>query len=435
MIQLEFTFLALSHSIEIIFGVQTTFEKFSNDFMLLFVDEKDKDSSQISINALQENNPQFRNKIEEFITDYKDVNIKVFQLRGYFQKLLENEQFFVIPSVNITIEQSTHLFNYLTSLRDGKDFEAITQEHDTLFGELTKTYFMKGFDVNTKKTIGKQDKSKRVCRFCDNKRENVTFKNIAHAISESLGNKKIILNEECDECNSEFGSASGIEASLITFLKFYGNFFGVKGKNGVAKIKGKNFELSNDGEIVLNYYASNDDELNENDENPAEAKFRLETHDKIIMQDIYKTLCKYFLSVIDSSFLPQFKDTIEWINGKKTLSELPKVAILSSYNFFKIHPSLMTYIKKNNEEKLPYAIGEFHYTYLTIVFIIPLTKNDKVNFTKDDDYNIFWNHFKHYSGVPNWKYRDFSNSIRQNFIINLNLNQKKDDESTNPDTR
>ncbi len=82
-----------------------------------------------------------------------------------------------------------------------------------LFGEIKKVYSISAFDASTKKTIGEQDKSKRVCRFCNNTRTNISFNNIAHAISESLGNKKIILNEECDECNSEFGSASGIESS------------------------------------------------------------------------------------------------------------------------------------------------------------------------------------------------------------------------------
>jgi hypothetical protein len=75
-----------------------------------------------------------------------------------------------------------------------------------LFREFRKMYSILAFDVSTTKSIGEQDKSKRICRFCNNTRANVTFKNIAHAISESLGNKKIILNEECDECNAEFGS-------------------------------------------------------------------------------------------------------------------------------------------------------------------------------------------------------------------------------------
>jgi hypothetical protein len=165
-------------------------------------------------------------------------------------------------------------------------------------------------------------------------------------------------------------------------------FFGIKGKNGIPKLRGKNFELSNKGQIEIKYYADNDEEL-ETNEGSTDANFRLDTYDSIIMQDIYKTLCKYSLSVVDSDILPQFKDTIDWINGKVTIPRLPSVAILTSYNFFKIHPSLIVYIRQNEDTKFPYAVGEFHYTFLTFAFIIPLTKSDDRDFTNEKDYKAF----------------------------------------------
>ena len=44
---------------------------------------------------------------------------------------------------------------------------------------------------------------------------------------------------------------------------------------------------------------------------------RLETTENITTQNIYKTLSKYALGVIDRTQIVNFKDTIEWINGKK----------------------------------------------------------------------------------------------------------------------
>jgi HNH endonuclease len=81
------------------------------------------------------------------------------------------------------------------------------RNRNSLFKELLQQYNMLGFDKHTKEAVGEPDKSKRVCRFCGRKQPDVTFKNVAHAISESLGNKKIILYEECDECNARFGYA------------------------------------------------------------------------------------------------------------------------------------------------------------------------------------------------------------------------------------
>lgn len=433
MTKIEFAFLSLSHSTDMTFESTTSIDEFANNFMFLFAKEEDidRENHKVNIQSLQQNTPELRKKVEEFIEHYKDVNVKVFQLRSYFQKLTEGENFLIWTGNTLTSEQRMQFYNYLTSLQDGIEYEKVQIQMDELFGELRKTYTIQAFDGSTKKPIGEQDKLKRVCRFCNNTRANVTFKNVAHAISESLGNKKIILNEECDECNSEFGSAAGIEGSLITFLKFYGIFFGIKGKNGIPKIKGKNFELSNEGKIEIKHYADNDEDL-EKDKDLTEAKFRLDTFDNVIMQDIYKTLCKYSLSVIDSSVLPQFQDTISWINGKITIAKLPKVAILSSYNFFKTHPSLIVYLRQDGNTDLPYAVGEFHYTFLTFVFIIPLTKSDSKDFTDQKDYDVFWDFFKHYSMTKDWDYRNFSDNTKRKFTLNLNFNLKNgDDKSTN----
>ncbi len=212
---MDFSFLALSHSIDMTFKSSTSIDQFLYDFMLLFVKEDDIDcvNHKIKIKILQQNTTELKNRVDTFIDKYKDSNLKVFQLRSYFQKLTEGEYFFIWPGNPLTTEQRIDFYKYLTSLLEGNDYETIKSQMKELFGEIKKVYSISAFDASTKKTIGEQDKSKRVCRFCNNTRTNISFNNIAHAISESLGNKKIILNEECDECNSEFGSASGIESS------------------------------------------------------------------------------------------------------------------------------------------------------------------------------------------------------------------------------
>lgn len=46
-------------------------------------------------------------------------------------------------------------------------------------------------------------KSERKCIFCGN--ENAKFTKVAHAVSETIGNKSLISHFECDECNQNFG--------------------------------------------------------------------------------------------------------------------------------------------------------------------------------------------------------------------------------------
>jgi len=428
--KIEFTFISLSHSIDMIFEFTESNNDFINNFMFLFAKKEDinNENRTATIQSQQKNSPELRAEVDKFIEHYKRLDIKVFQLRSYFQKLIEGEYFLIWPNGNLTSEQRTEFYNYLSSLRDGEDYQTVSEQMSDLFGELKNTYKIQAFDESTKRKIGEQDKAKRICRFCNNEREENTFKNIAHAISESLGNKKIILNEECDQCNSEFGSAQGIESSLITFLKFYGIFFGVKGKNGIPKIKGRNFELSNEGQIEIKHYADTDDDI-DNEEDLTETKLQLDTYDSIIMQDIYKTLCKYALSVVDSNEIAKFQKTISWINGKTETTTLPKVAILTSYDFFKTHPSLIVYLRKDENTDLPYAVGELHYTFLTLVFIIPLAESDTKDFSEDENYENFWQFFKHYNSTENWNFRNFSDKTKRKFTLNLNFKQK--DRSTN----
>ncbi|MFA6089447.1 MAG: hypothetical protein WC755_06290 [Candidatus Woesearchaeota archaeon] len=425
--KIEFTLISLSHESDMVIESTKSIDDVLNNFLFLFTKEEDidKENRKINIQSLQKNTPELRKRVDEFIEHYKNVNKKVFQLRTYFQKLYEGEHFLIFPGLILTQDQRFEFYDYLSSLQDENDFATIKDQTNELFGEIKKEYTFQAFDGSIKRYIGEREKAKRVCRFCNNTRTDVTFKNEAHAISEALGNKKIILNEECDLCNAEFGSASGIENSLITFLKFYGTFYGIGGKNGISKISGKNFSFSNDGEIKLEYYASNDDEIVKFDKDFPNVNFRLDTFSSIVMQDVYKTLCKFSISVLDSEFIPMFKDTIAWINGKTILSKLPMVAVLTSNDFFKTHPSIMVYLRKDGNTDLPFAVGEFHYTCLTFVFIIPLVKSDSKDFTDKKDYDIFWNFFKPYSMTKNWDYKNFSDNTKQLFSFDLNLNKLK----------
>lgn len=64
-----------------------------------------------------------------------------------------------------------------------------------------------------KKYIG--NKHERMCRFCGKTKGETTFKKVAHAIPELIGNKVLISFEECDECNKIF---SKLENELANFL-------------------------------------------------------------------------------------------------------------------------------------------------------------------------------------------------------------------------
>ena len=412
--EIRITFLALSRTVEMKIESEKEINSFVNDLLIILAKEIDYENLKINIDSLQQNTEEFRAKINSVIQKYKTFEPKIQQINTYFKDLKDNEYFFIFPNDTIHKQQRFHLFNYLSALQKGEDFEKMTKEMDDLFGVLMDSYEMFAFNENTKNKIGELDKSKRVCRYCNERSPKVSFRKIAHSISEALGNKKIITNDECDACNEKFGK--GIENDLILYLNLCRVFFGIRGKNGIPKLKGKNFEIENNETIKIKQILS-DEEIN--DPNRDDFQMKLETTEKITIQNIYKALSKYALGVIDRTQIENFKNTIEWINGKRNIDNLPKIAILPSYDLFSTHPQLMVYIRKTEDNKLPYAVAEFRFTYLTFVYIIPNSNKDTTDFTQDNNFEYFWNFFKHYSSIQDWSFQKMDDNTIRPFVINL----------------
>ena len=421
----KLTFLALSRTTEMEIESENDISLILNDLLMAFAKEIDYENIKINIYYLQQNTEEFRAKINSVIQKYKTFEPKIQQINTYFKDLKDNEYFFIFPNDTIHKQQSFHLFNYLSALQKGEDFEKISKEIDELFGVLMDNYEMFAFDADRKNNIkiGESDKSKRVCRYCNKKSPEVSFKKVAHSISEALGNKKIITNDECDACNEKFGE--GIENDLILYLNPYRVFFRIRGKNGIPKLKGKNFEIEIETkkEETIKIKILSEEKTAVSDCN--DFQVRLETTENITTQNIYKTLSKYALGVIDRTQIVNFKDTIEWINGKKNIDNLPKIAILTSYDLFSTHPKLMVYLRKSKDNKLPYAVAEFRFTYLTFVYIIPNSNKDTTDFTQDDNFKYFWNFFKHYSSIQNWSFQEMNDNTIRPFVMNLNIGKNK----------
>lgn len=406
--------LAISESSDLTIELDTdmgSFNLFCVDFLKIF----SENANSGAINPVQENNHAILGKVNSFIEKYKSLTVSVYQLRTYLQKLSVGEHFFIHFGPPPTREQGLPIQDKLYSLKHGTQPETFEKIYRHVFTDFLKKYSVHSFmNVKRKRKIGEDDKSKRICRFCNNNRGNVSFKNVAHAISESLGNKNIILNEECDACNWEFGA--GIENELNAYLKPYAIIFGVKGKNGIPSLKGKNFTLSQnkDGILEINYFAAAGEKRS--------STFSLYTNDKIALQNIYRALSKYALSVIDNSELENFRDTVEWVKGNRSVQQLPPVAVLSSYKLYRKEPAITISIRTDNDNKLPYAIGEVRYTFLAFIFIIPFSRSDVRDFTNEDDYNYYWSFVQHYSAASEeWDFRDFSDDRKKNYVFQLEV--------------
>jgi hypothetical protein len=327
---------------------------------------------------------------------------------AFVHSLEDGEYFYIFSNTELETNQVAELYNYLQSLNEGIDTKFVQDEFDSIFGDLLNNYDMLTFNGDSQVNIGVSDKSRAVCRFCGNDSSSVQFKKKAHAISEALGNRGVVCNEECDTCNAEFGK--GIETDLIAFLSFYQAFFEIKGKRGGApKLKGKNFSVKKEASGEINFTI-----IGANGAFPE--RVEAHTYDKVSPQNIYRALCKYVISVIPSEYLPALNKCIKWINQDFVINEIPPIHMRIVNELYSEYPSLSVYTRKSSDQDIPHIVGEFRFASIVVVFILPFSEKDINTFVNQYGLEKFWE-ISHYSKTaprPKWS------------ILRLNLDEKKE---------
>lgn len=157
------------------------------------------------------------------------------------------------------------------------------------------------------------DKKGDNCRFCKLGAPQVSFKNIAHAVPEFLGNHQLILNTECDSCNKFF--SRHLEAHLDSFTRHLRTVGQVKGKTKIPSYKSKDGRARFDikpGELPK--ILSRQDEGHYSLDIESKTATMAFQVPPFIPSSVYKCLVKIGLSVIDKPELSQFSNTLKWIN-------------------------------------------------------------------------------------------------------------------------
>ena len=260
---------------------------------------------------------------------------------------------------------------------------------------LSSHYSMHLFDGSSRITtyIGDGDRAKRVCRFCHRAVPETLFKHKSHAISEALGYKSLVCNEECDECNERFSRT--IEPDVVNMNSFLLSLYGVSGKKGVRKTCGANFKFWHDrsncrydsqGTFVMQL-----DDLHI-DKTDIKASLQnlppLDTSSlKFVPQNVYKCFCKYAISCLDQNQMAYFQKTIDWINAPTKYRKLPTVAYCSLDH---ISPSFVLFIRKGQDYRYPYCFASINIASVRYMFVVPFSSQDRYRFTTELQQQFFW---------------------------------------------
>ncbi len=384
--------------------------------LLLLFSEVSLENKTIKVEPFQQNNDNTFLRINNFVEKYEIEIPPINMVSAFFRKLKKDEYFYFLPNIKLDLKCNLKIYSHLKALNEGLDIEEVQRQTSELYENLLTKYQLSTYG-HKRIHIGESDKSKRICRFCNNERKPISYASKAHAISEALGNKTVYLNEECEKCNEYFSNS--IEPDLIHYLSVFRTFFDVKGKDGSKKLKGVNFELKNEKNLTL---AFND--IKERPEEGMPYNLSLEGKDYVVLQNVYKCLCKYFLSVIDSSYLAGFKETISWINGEKKAGKLPLIGEIISYHSFSKQPRIETYIRIGDDKSIPFAVGVFYFTCKVHIFIIPFAGTLENEFLDQIEFDHFCETFKNIIKNKYWKYIDYSNNEKKKITTKLNIEVK-----------
>ena len=126
---------------------------------------------------------------------------------------------------------------------------------------------------------------------------------------------------------------------------------------------------------------------------------------------MYKCLCKYVISLIDSKYLLYFQDTIKWINSPTRYIKLPKVAISSADPIR--FPYMTINMRSSNNCNIPYCIATLTVCGVIYAFIVPFCVKDRFSFTTMKRYMKFKEVIRSEFYTKKWEFRDFSYSTKR----------------------
>lgn len=253
----------------------------------------------------------------------------------------------------------------------------------------------------------------RECRFCGLSEPEVSFDNdTAHSISESLGNSNFITNDECKSCNHYFSSIEQsfyrAHAPMLMLCGITGKDNG-KRKNNVKSLAGGNCRI-NFSEKGL-FIALNNEEFEKyKDEAQTKHIFNYDPilkFEKFKPIDIYKSLCKYVISILPKEDLKYFSTTKEWLLGQRSFEILPQ--IVTTHSQLTMHPIIGYFIRQRTSPS-PFAVGFFRVALLTYFFIIP-GANDEISYPKVEWLMAFAD--KLHNGQSVWYPKDLSSNKKE----------------------
>lgn len=233
----------------------------------------------------------------------------------------------------------------------------------------------------------------KVCRFCRKNEKEVTFKKIAHAFPESIGNSTLATYYECDTCNQFFGS--NIENEFGNFFILFHSIMQISGKDGRPAC---GFKISCDKRTdecmkhCINIFVNESDLLCVGACKEVPKDYINLTNDSITISKpigkcnliaVFKAIVKMAITVMPKEELISFSNTIDWLREKEhkniysTKRLLVRYRMIPGFHVVK-YPRFVIYRRKKTVWNKPYLVYNLIYGCYSILIEVP-RDNDESN--------------------------------------------------------
>lgn len=344
----------------------------------------------------------FEENLSIFIARWSVSCKFVLRLRTFFKNVNNDEYFAFVShqphlplgdfqSKNIAIQSYRLRLKYLAQGKQytSKDNTAFLMTEGTAITQYRSFYF--GYD-DEEIYIGENSKGERTCRYCGRKTPHATFKHKAHAVPEALGNKYLICNEECDECNTRL---SAVEDSLTSHMEMNRVVCGIPTKQGkIPEIEGGDFVVRRD-KVGKPHVIVDGSKVNPSLTPDGKISLRINGAKPIYDNDIYKALVKCIIGLLPAEEMPYFKNTISWLNGSLFDESYPSV-YKAYVNDINVQPKCKIFLNTENISYSPYCTALLYTCDMVYMFMIPFVTLDKGRFKYDVDLQKHWQDFKKY---------------------------------------
>lgn len=264
------------------------------------------------------------------------------------------------------------------------------------------------------------------CRFCGKSFPDVKFTKKAHAVSELIGNKELVLKNECDSCNKRIGEL--FEDQFAKYVGIGRTLSQISGKNGVPSVKSKDsswrIDFTNKG-LVIQMKSSNEDlklpfPKNQSIETMNNNIVFHGIRDSYIPLSVYKSLVVMALSIMPTQYLREFDETFAWIiqdidpNREKLFDFSGYANMLFRFipGMYPLGYGVYLLIRKNESDEYPFCVFYLEIANFSFQIAVPCIKKDfklveNNNITlvpilgKDENAAIYSGNFAYNSILPN----------------------------------